>query len=46
MVSGVTIVCVIVHVLINTEKRVAFHKIERSVATHLDVEREIKKQVT
>ena len=42
---AVVVICVIVHLLINLEKRLAFHKIEKSVVTRLDVEEENKKQV-
>lgn len=38
-------ICIIVHILLNTQKRVAFHKIERSIDAHLNVEREYSKQV-
>ncbi len=42
---SMVVICSFVHILINLEKRVAFHKIERSVAARLDVEEENKKQV-
>jgi len=38
--------CIIVHILINKQKWVAFHKIEKSVLARLDVEKEYRKQVT
>lgn len=45
MMAAVIFVCIIVHIMINIQKRVAFHKIEKSVAAHLDVEKENAKQV-
>ena len=42
---AVLTICIIVHILINIQKKVAFHKIEKSVSTHLDVNKENSKQV-
>ena len=43
--AAVIFLCIVVHIMINIQKRVAFHKIEKSVAAHLDVEKENAKQV-
>ena len=43
---AMVLVCILVHVLINKQKWVAFHKIEKSVLARLDVEKEYRKQVT
>jgi hypothetical protein len=45
MMISVLTICIIVHILTNIQKKVAFHKIERSVSTHLDVNKENSKQV-
>ena len=45
MMMAVLTICIIVHILINIQKKVAFHKIEKSVSTHLDVNKENSKQV-
>lgn len=37
--------CLIVHILINKQLYKAFQRIETSVATHIDLEKEINKQV-
>lgn len=42
---AVLTICIIVHILTNIQKKVAFHKIEKSVSTHLDVNKENSKQV-
>lgn len=42
---AVLTICIIVHILINIQKKVAFHKIEKSVSTHLEVNKENSKQV-
>ena len=45
MLISVVSICFLVHVLTNIQKKVAFHKIEKSVSTHLDVDKENSKQV-
>ena len=42
---AIVIICMLVHILNQTEKKTTFCKIERSVATHLDIEKESKNQV-
>ena len=42
---SVVSICVLVHMLINIQKKVAFQKIENSVSTHLDVDKENSQQV-
>ena len=46
MMMSVLTICIIVHILTNIQKKVAFHKIEKSVSTHLDVNKENTKQVS
>ena len=46
MLTSVVSICVMVHALTNIQKKVAFQKIEKSVSTHLDVEKENSKQVS
>ena len=46
MMMSVLTICIIVHILTNIQKKVAFHKIEKSVSTHLDVNNENSKQVS
>ena len=45
MLMSVMSICVLVHILINIQKIVAFQKIENSVSTHLDVDKENSQQV-
>ena len=45
MLMSVIAICILVHILINIQKKVAFHKIEKSVSTHLDVDKENARQV-
>lgn len=46
MMMSVLTICIMVHILTNIQKKVAFHKIEKSVFTHLDVKKENSKQVS
>ncbi len=43
--ASVIVLCIFVHFLVNIEKRVAFNKVVKSVGTHLEAERENRKQV-
>lgn len=45
MTTAVIILCVIAHIMTNYQKRLAFEKIGKSVATTLVVETETAKQV-
>lgn len=46
MLVAVLILCVMAHVLINHQKKLAFQKIEEGVKTNLEVEKESSKQVS
>ncbi len=45
MTAAITILCVIAHIVANYQKKLAFQKIEKSVTTTLEVEKENAKQV-
>ena len=44
--AAIVVLCVLVHILINLQRRTAFDEIEKTVATHLDIEKENSQQVS